>query len=171
VWTSAVSARWVPISAVVTVRGLGVGLEPVSSASRAASKRVEATLPTPETTLEDLIAAYLQSSLAEQRMTPLLLWAGLTDHAEAHGPAPRGASEREDLSDLRRRQAEGEIAADLDPGLLELALMRATLAPIAIPHVVRRITGRESDDPEFQTRYVEQLCRIVRHLAEHNHSR
>jgi Luciferase-like monooxygenase len=32
--------------------------------------------------LEDLIAAYLQASLAEERMTPLLLWAGLTDHLQ-----------------------------------------------------------------------------------------
>jgi TetR/AcrR family transcriptional regulator len=125
----------------------------------------EATLASPETPLDELAPSYLEASFADPRMTRLLLWAGLDDSAEPP-ERPPDATEREDLSDLERRQAEGEIAADLDPGLLQLALMGATLAPIALPHVVRRITGAEPTEPGFQAAYAEQLRRIIRHLAE-----
>ncbi|HVT68050.1 MAG TPA: hypothetical protein VHF26_09905 [Trebonia sp.] len=43
------------------------------------------------------------------------------------------------------------------------------LAPIALPHVVRRVTGQEPDDHDFQTHYTKQLRRIARHLAEPAH--
>jgi hypothetical protein len=42
---------------------------------------------------------------------------------------------------------------------------------VAQLHELFAATRWESDDPEFQTRYTEQLRRIVRHLAEHDHSR
>jgi TetR/AcrR family transcriptional regulator len=125
----------------------------------------EATITQPAGSLDDLAAAYLQASLDDPRMTRLLLWDGLTDGDDADGERGQ-ADEREDLSDLQRRQADGEIAADLDPGLLQLALMGATVASIAMPQVVRRLTRLDPTDPEFKTRYSDHLRRIVRHLAE-----
>jgi TetR/AcrR family transcriptional regulator len=125
----------------------------------------EATLADPERTLEDLLVAYLQACFDDPRMTRLLLWIGLTDSAAPHERPPSDPNEREDLSDLQRRQAQGEIAADLDPGLFQLAMMGAIVAPIAMPQVVRRITGLSPDAPKFQAHYSEQLRRIVRHLT------
>ncbi|SQD99321.1 MULTISPECIES: TetR/AcrR family transcriptional regulator [unclassified Parafrankia] len=125
----------------------------------------EATLTEPRSGLADLVAAYQEASFADPRMTRLLLWAGLGEHADAGQRPPDQPDEREDLSDLERRQAEGEIAADLDPGLLQLALMGAGVVPIALPQVVRRITGLDPDDPGFQARYSELMQRLVRHLA------
>jgi TetR/AcrR family transcriptional regulator len=125
----------------------------------------EATLVGPERTLEDLLVAYLQASFDDPRMTRLLLWTGLASSAAPHERPPSDPNEREDLSDIERRQAEGEIADDLDPGIFQLAMMGAIVAPIAMPQVVRRITGRSPDDPKFQAHYGEQLRRIVRHLA------
>lgn len=63
-------------------------------------------------------------------------------------------------------RAEADELANLDPGLLQLALMGATLAPVALPQVVRRITGLDPADPNLRTRYEQQLRRIVRHLAD-----
>jgi hypothetical protein len=125
----------------------------------------EATITDPGKPLPDVIADY--AAFADPRGSRLLLWTGLTDEAIGDGGTPVSDSpQREDLMDLRRRQAAGEIAGDLDPALLELALMGAILAPIALPHVVRRVTGQDPDDPDFQARYTEQLRLLTRHLAE-----
>jgi TetR/AcrR family transcriptional regulator len=113
----------------------------------------------------DLLEAYLRASFADPRMARLLLWAGLEDDGAAGERLPGSSEEPDDLVDLRRRQTDGEIASELDPSLFELALMGATLAPIALPHVVRRLTGLEPGDPAFQDRYAEHLRRIVRRLA------
>lgn len=126
----------------------------------------EAALLPPDGSLEEIAVAYLHNSLEDQRMTRLLIWAGLADEADPREQPPSDRAAREDLSDLQRRQAEGEIAGDLDPGLFELAFMGAVVAPVAMPQVVRRITGLESDSPEFEARYADHLRRMLRHLAE-----
>jgi hypothetical protein len=69
------------------------------------------------------------------------------------------------VEDLSRRQLNGELAEDLDPAYVLLALFAAAFAPTAIPQIVRRITGRPADSPEFLSAYAEQLRRIVAHLA------
>ena len=125
----------------------------------------EASLTAADSSLEDLLAAYLQASFADPRMARLLLWAGLEHDADPGERLPGSSEEPDDLVDLRRRQADGEIASELDPALFELALMGATLAPIALPHVVQRLTGLDPGDPTFQDRYADQLRRIVRRLG------
>jgi hypothetical protein len=42
--------------------------------------------------------------------------------------------------------------------------MGALTLAVAMPQLVRRITGLDAADPEFQRRYAEHLRRIVRHL-------
>jgi AcrR family transcriptional regulator len=123
----------------------------------------EAGLSEPGATLEDFVLGYMKAQFADPRRTRLLLWDGLDDHVDVREEAVGNTSE--DLSYLERRQAEGEIASDLDPGLYQLAVMGATVAPIAMPHVVRRITGLNPTDPEFQERYAEHLRRIIRRLS------
>ncbi len=115
--------------------------------------------------LEDLLEAYLRASFADPRMARLLLWGGLEHEVGTGERLPGSSEEPDDLADLRRRQADGEIAGEFDPALLELALMGATLAPIALPHVVRRLTGLDPSDPAFQDGYADQLRRIVRRLG------
>lgn len=119
----------------------------------------ETVIDSPAASLDELAAGYLRAMFDDPRMARLLLWEGLTG-----GGA--NDQEREDLSDMKRRQASGEIAADLDVGLFQLALMGATLAPLALPQIARRITGRDPSDSKFQAAYVEELRRIVRHLAD-----
>lgn len=126
----------------------------------------EATLAPPELPLGDLVARYMTGAFADPRGARLLLWTGLTDQAAQDEQPPADSIQREDPSTFARRQAEGEIASDLDPAIIQLVLMSLTLAPIALPHIVRRVTGQDPDDPDFQSHYTEQLRRIARHLAE-----
>lgn len=117
----------------------------------------EADIAQGDATLVDLTVGYLHATLEDPRLARLLLWDGLTDSS--------AATEPEDVSDLQRRQARGEIAADFDPGMFQLAIMGAILAPIALPHIVRRITGLDPTDQAFKDAYTRQLRRIVQRMG------
>jgi AcrR family transcriptional regulator len=116
----------------------------------------EADIARDDAGLDEVTVAYLQATLDDPRLARLLLWDGLTG-----GDADQ---EPEDLTDLRRRQAQGEIPAELDPAMFQLALMGAILAPVALPQVVRRLTGLAATDREFRESYAEQLRRLVQLL-------
>jgi AcrR family transcriptional regulator len=117
----------------------------------------EAGIAEGEATLAELAVGYLRATLEDPRLARLCLWDGLTGGAVVEEP--------EDLSDLQRRQAGGEIAADLDPGMFQLALMGAILAPVALPQVARRLTGLDPADPGFEDAYADQLRRMVARLG------
>ncbi len=121
----------------------------------------EAAFAPPDLPLDDLIVRYAADTLRDPRLMRLLLWRGLADGAE-----PPGATDRQDELDLlRRRQAEGEVAADLDIAAVFLASMGMVAAPVALPQVARELFGIDPTSEEFQTRYTEQLRRMVRYLA------
>ena len=97
----------------------------------------EATLADPSRSLADVVVAYLAANHDQPEMARLLVWDGLTAHSGAvveSGDAP-------EVTDIRRRQAEGEIAADLDPAFLLLALMGAVAAGVTMPQMVTRLCG------------------------------
>ncbi|GAA2329385.1 TetR/AcrR family transcriptional regulator [Streptomyces cuspidosporus] len=121
-------------------------------------RREEEDIVDPAAPLDELIVRYLRETFADPRATRLNLWKGLTG----------GALEepREDLSALRRRQADGELAEDLDPAAAMLLFISLVSAPVALPHAVRQLFGLDPDSPEFREHYAEQLRRIVRHLAQ-----
>ncbi|MDW6060570.1 TetR family transcriptional regulator [Streptomyces sp. FXJ1.4098] len=119
--------------------------------------RREETIADPALPLDDLIVRYLDAAFADPRPTRLNLWHGLTGGVVEQDP--------EDLSGLRRRQADGELADDLDPAAALLLFISMVSAPTALPHLVRQLFGVEPDSPEFRERYTEQVRRIVRHLA------
>jgi AcrR family transcriptional regulator len=124
----------------------------------------EAGFNDPDAPLEELAGRYLHATLADPRLARLLLWAGL---GQPDAPAERPpADDREaELADVRRRQERGELAPGFDPGMLQLIMMGAVLAPIALPGVTRELTGLEPTDPEFERRFDAELRRLVRRLA------
>jgi AcrR family transcriptional regulator len=69
------------------------------------------------------------------------------------------------LADTQNRQTRGELAADLDPGIVALVFFAANLAPTTLPHVTRAFSKVDPDDPEFVDYFSEQLRRIVNHLG------
>ncbi|GAA4231317.1 hypothetical protein GCM10022254_28160 [Actinomadura meridiana] len=122
--------------------------------------RLESELNDPGCPFEEVLVRYLHHVLDDPRGTRLSAWRALTEELP---DIP--SVEREDLSDLERRQQAGELAADLDPPAVMLALMALVAAPVTMPLAVRRVFGVDPDSSEFRERYTEQLRCIVRHLA------
>ncbi|MGI5353070.1 TetR/AcrR family transcriptional regulator [Streptomyces sp. CA-250714] len=111
----------------------------------------------PDAPLDEVMAHYLHEALDDPRGSRLNAWVGLTGSGPETG--------REDLSDLDRRKAAGEIAEELDTGAVLLLLMGAVAAPVVTPHLVRSVVGMDPQSPEFREFYTEQLRRIVRRLG------
>jgi AcrR family transcriptional regulator len=120
----------------------------------------EADFNDPATPIDELWVRYLRDSLDDPRGVRLNAWRGLTEDLVEIPEDPR-----EDLSDLRRRQAAGELAADLEPEAVMMLMTAMVAMPTVLPNAVRRVYGLDPGSPEFRERYAEQLRRIVRHLA------
>ncbi|WP_432587034.1 TetR family transcriptional regulator [Streptomyces sp. HD1123-B1] len=121
--------------------------------------RREADFNDPGLPFDELIVRYLREGFADPRGNRLNAWSGLT------GATPE--DEPEDLSDLRRRQANGEIGEDIDPAMVMLMCICLVSAPHTMPHAVRQFFDADPGSPEFREHYAEQLRRVVRRLAAH----
>ncbi|MEU8119590.1 TetR family transcriptional regulator [Spirillospora sp. NPDC049024] len=119
----------------------------------------EAEFNDPAVPFDEIVARYLRHVLDDPRGARLNAWRGLTEDLDDIPPG-----EGEDLSDIERRQAAGELAPDLDPAAIMLAVMAMVSAPVTKPLAVRHVFGMDPRSPEFQERYAEQLRRIVRRL-------
>ncbi|QSB13746.1 TetR/AcrR family transcriptional regulator [Natronosporangium hydrolyticum] len=122
----------------------------------------EAGFAGPDVPFDTLVSEYLRASLADPRGIRLMLWDALTNGSQDL-PAGDQAGQA-DVADIRRRQDAGEIASDLDPVMFLLAIMGAITAPLTLPQVARRM-GVDPSSPEFETRYAEELKRLIRHLT------
>ncbi|WP_240809695.1 TetR/AcrR family transcriptional regulator [Actinomadura sp. WMMA1423] len=121
--------------------------------------RREAEFNDPAVPFDEIVVRYLRHVLDDPRGSRLDAWRGLTEDLDDVPSGPR-----EDLSDIERRQAAGELPADLDPAAVMLAVMAMVSAPVTKPLAVRHVFGADPRSPEFQEHYAEQLRRIVRHL-------
>jgi TetR/AcrR family transcriptional regulator len=140
------------------------GKEGLYRALQRSWQEAEAGFGGPATPIEELALRYLREGLSDPRPARLMLWHGLDAGADR---LPDETSVLEDLASMRQRQARGELTADLDAAFLRLALMAVVMAPMMMPHMAEKIFGLAPDSPEFEERYGEQLCRMLRHLAGH----
>lgn len=124
----------------------------------------EAEFAPPELPLAELVARYVQDSVDQRDMHRVFIREGLEDAPTPDARQVAGVGDAE-VADFERRRQEGEIAGDLDPALLLLALQGAVSAGVTFPGDVRKLTGLDPASPEFARRYGEQLRRIVRRLA------
>lgn len=124
----------------------------------------ETVFADPDLPLEEVAARYLAAGLADPRPARLLIWRGLTGGSTA-GETYDDATLGQDVANLRQAQERGEIADDLDPGFVRLALMGIILAPVVLPQTARQVTGLDPGSPEFDASYGEQLRRLIRHLG------
>lgn len=69
------------------------------------------------------------------------------------------------LAAFRRRQADGELAADLDPAYAGLALFGLAAAPVVFLQIARAL-GLDPDSEDFAEKYAEQTTKLVAHLAD-----
>jgi TetR/AcrR family transcriptional regulator len=120
-------------------------------------------LASPEQPLEEVVRRYVMDVIEHPDVHLMAVRAGL----DSAGDSPRtndGVVEAQ-VADLRRRQDEGEVHADLDPAVLLVVLRGAVVAPLVFPDNVRQLTGLDPQSPDFAARYGDQLVRIVRLLA------
>jgi len=104
--------------------------------------------------LPQLVVRYLEAALSDPRSTRLAARQMLD------GSFPSNPANGSDLEDLRERQRRGELAADLDPAAVLLAIMGMVIAPVLLAS-----TAGELIDGNYR-RYADQLACIVTHLAE-----
>jgi TetR/AcrR family transcriptional regulator len=115
----------------------------------------------PAAPLGEVVAAFADVGEQQRSWVRLLVWQALAgDRADGDEDYHRSM-----VDDLRRRQAAGEIAADLDPAYLQLVLFGAAIAPTLLPRFAADFTGLAPDSPEFLAGYAEQLRRIVARLS------
>jgi AcrR family transcriptional regulator len=140
-------------------------------------RRTATELARPGRPLDAVVASFVRASSEHRSWARLMVWQALGDSPEpaagrsegADGPAGGADGEPdfllEQVADLSRRQAAGELPADLDPAYLLLALFGASSAGVVLPGIARRIVGLDPTSEEFLTRYTEQIARLVRHIA------
>ncbi|WP_203644045.1 TetR family transcriptional regulator [Streptomyces sp. SID14478] len=118
----------------------------------------ETELQNPELPYDELVLGYLRNNFADPRGVRLAAWSELTGRPETAEPAT------EDLADIERRQAEGELSDTISPAMVMLLSQALVMAPHLMPDAVRRIFGSDAVDPGFQRDYTEQLGRVLRLL-------
>ncbi|GAB3405915.1 TetR/AcrR family transcriptional regulator [Flindersiella endophytica] len=114
-------------------------------------------------TIGELSASFISPRPQDRKLARLLIWEGLTYDTDDPGAHARTARMDAGVEDLRRRQAAGELPAELDMKYFLLMSMAAALAPVALPHVARSIFGPETDpgSPEFMERFVEEYRKLI----------
>jgi TetR/AcrR family transcriptional regulator len=124
----------------------------------------EPALAEPAASLGELVAAYARESMAQPDLARLLIRQGVDQDTSAGDEAEQATRFQQVLADIRKRQSDGELAADLDPAYTALALFAMSAAPVTFPQIARAL-GVDPDAGTFTDRYAEQLVRLVAHLA------
>jgi TetR/AcrR family transcriptional regulator len=135
-------------------------------------REVTADLSRPDRPLNEIVAGFARAAATHRWWIRLLVWQALgdsPDHPETHtGFGIEAVNEPDCLTqqvvELRRRQAAGELATDLDAAHLLLALFAVASAPTVLPHIAQRIVGVDPASEEFLAAYIDQIARLVRHL-------
>ena len=121
----------------------------------------EARLEEPGITLDELASRYLGVGFSQPLLQQLFTRALMDDDvgdAEPERDAP-------ELVGLLERQANGEIADDLDPAFVLLMLQGMVISHALFRRDAIRFTGMDLDSPEYRKKADEQLRAVVRRLA------
>jgi AcrR family transcriptional regulator len=125
----------------------------------------EAEMAPEQLAAPDRVASYALAADEDVRaLTRMYLRECLDDAHSPDAPYTEGLTE-EDVEWMRDRQRQGELADDLDPAMILMALQAAASVSVLFPEEVRRLTGLDPASPEFAERYAEQLRRLVLYLA------
>jgi hypothetical protein len=113
-------------------------------------QQTSAELTRPDLPLGAVAAGFLNAGRANRTWSRLMAWQGLAvEGADQPGSEEQSVFLRAMVVDLERRQRAGELAADLDPACVMLALFAGASAPTVLPHIVRAICGLDPDSDEF----------------------
>ena len=106
----------------------------------------------------DNLVRYFKGTLAERELLRFIQWEALGDL----GPSlvaeeARRETFRLKVEAMRHDQSEGRLTSAIPPEFLMLIFMALSSFPVAFTQNVRLVTGRSSDDPEFQERWARAL--------------
>lgn len=121
----------------------------------------EEELARPDLAFADVVAGYLRAGVAQRELQRLFVRESIDEDISEVAFEP----DAPELVDLRRRQAAGEIAADLDPAFLLVALQGTVTAGVVFGRDVKRYLGVDPTSPEFLALAEDQLRRILGRLA------
>jgi TetR/AcrR family transcriptional regulator len=119
----------------------------------------------------DGLAALFDRGRGDPLFVRVLLWEALerTDPGDPSGSeadtSVRRALYEERIAWVRGEQAAGHLPAALDPGLLYLSLVGASVYPLLLPRVCELVTGEASDTEEFAARYRAHLVALTELLG------
>jgi TetR/AcrR family transcriptional regulator len=117
----------------------------------------------PDLPLPELAAEYARRTVEAPDLARLVIREGLDGP-----PGPSEAAQRERfermLTDLQHRQQAGELAPDLDPAAVGLAMFAMCAAPVSFPHLARAV-GLDPAAPGFAEQYAAQITRMIAHLS------
>jgi TetR/AcrR family transcriptional regulator len=121
----------------------------------------EREITDPAIGLDELVGRYLAIAHAQPELQRLFIRENLAaDHAAV---APD--LDADDVTDLRRRQAEGELDPEIDPAFLLIVLQAAVSVGVLFPRDVRRYLDMDPSSDEFFDHADRQLRILVQHLA------
>ncbi len=121
----------------------------------------EQDLARPELALPDVVLGYLHTGIRQRDLQRMFVRECLDEDISQVISEP----DAPEIEDLRRRQRDGELADELDPAFVLLALQAIVAAGVVFPRDVKRYLGLEPDSPEYESHAAEQLRRILRRLA------
>jgi TetR/AcrR family transcriptional regulator len=87
---------------------------------------------------------------------------GKTTYIPAHSIRQRRVSELG--RSIRQMQSGGQLPADLDPALLQLAILSLSTYPMAFAQITQLVTGKLPTDAAFQREWYEFLKVVGRRL-------
>ncbi len=121
-----------------------------------------ATIDRPHIPLDEVVVGFLHASQANPAWARLMLWQNLSG-----GPTTQAAtaSTTAMVTDIRQRQAKGELDPSLDPASVALILFAAAAAPTMLPLIADAVRGNQMTAEEFSRTYADQLALLVRNLA------
>lgn len=121
----------------------------------------EREMTDPAVGLDEMVARYLAGAHAQPELQRLFVRENLEgDHATVEADL-----DADDVTDLRRRQAEGEIDPEIDPAFLLIVLQAAVSVGVLFPRDVRRYLDMDPSSDEFYEHADHQLRILVQHLA------
>lgn len=134
-------------------------------------RRDEQEFMSPDAPLSEVARQYTRQNTRAPDLARLVIRQGI----DGTGATPENeAAQRhrfqEVLADLQRRQRDGELAADLDPASVALAMFAIAAAPVSFPHIARAL-GLDPDSTRFGERYATDVARIVAYLSGHTATR
>ncbi|HZX07138.1 TetR/AcrR family transcriptional regulator [Kribbella sp.] len=125
----------------------------------------EPTISADADSLGEVVGAYARETVRQPDLLRLLVREAVDRETAVLDAEGQRARFQGMLDDFRRRQSDGELAADLDAAYTGLALFGLAAAPVVFPQIARAL-GLDPDTDDFTERYGEEVARLVAHLAE-----